>query len=206
MALHAWAENQNWSVILGKEEASATSTKISGELCTGLLHIAVRACADRLFWFRKACLVAAKLSLSQDRNINTCKLMSFFQSLLAYVGQKADFKEAFDILLSAIDRKEGSSLDWMCWLRHLPGEGKRNVWSEPLTFFCEILMVCQSDRSLKDLEDGFINAKGKFVSSGSFSDAYSLFMGLLCRYRNVRKRYINGMLALQSGIAHFFLH
>ena len=107
------------------------------------------------------------------------------------------FNEAFDILLSAIDRKGGSSLDWMCWLRHLPCQGKPNVWSEPMSFFSERLMDCRSAESLKHLEAGFINAKNTFVSCGSFSEAQNLFVTLLYKYRNVRKRYTNGMLALQ---------
>eukprot|EP00250_Pteridium_aquilinum_P031302 c43387_g1_i1 orf=1040-2899(+) len=196
MSLCCWAEDQNWEDIFGGRELGAcqTSTNKLSDLYKGLLHVAIRQCGDKCSAFRKACLVAAKPSRKGTHNTNE----SFFKVLLQDVAQTADFKEALNFVLTAIDSSESTSLDWMHWLRHLSSKHKPKEWVDPVVFFHDRLT---GDRSLaeglENMEVKFTKAKNSFVSCASFAEACDVFISLLCRYRSVRKRFTSGMLVLQ---------
>lgn len=197
MSLHCWAEDQNWEDILGGGWACEISSKRLSDLYKGLMHVAVRQCGDKSNVFRKACLVAAQPLCKEIHNTDRFHL--FFKILLQNVAQTAAFKEALDMVLTAMDTSASTSLEWMRWLRHLPGKHQARDWMDPVVFFHNRLTSNSSlAEGLEAMEVKFTKAKKSFVSCASFSQACDVFIGLLHKYRSVRKRFTNGMLALQT--------
>ncbi|MCO5553101.1 hypothetical protein L7F22_006622 [Adiantum nelumboides] len=191
MSLDCWATEQNRDMF----EDNNTSGSMSNDLYKGLLHVAVRQCGDKCSAFRQACSIAAK---SRHKEVYiTDRFESFFKGLIQKVADIAAFKEALYMVLTAIDTPASTSLDWMHWLRHLSGKPESTVWSDPLTFFHDRLIdrkACIG--SLEDMEVKFTVAKNRFVSCASYAQASDAFIGLLHRYRSVRRKYRKGMLAL----------
>lgn len=93
-------------------------------------------------------------------------------------------------------------MNWLHWLRHLSSKDDAAAFpyslSEPINFFTDRLNKCAATQRLEELEVGFLRAKASFVSHLKFEEACELFRFLLQKYRGIRKRFINGMLALQN--------
>ncbi|KAI5084006.1 hypothetical protein GOP47_0000175 [Adiantum capillus-veneris] len=188
MSLECWWTEQNGDLFDSSDLGARDFYK-------GMLHVAVRQCGDKYSSFRKGCLIAAKSRHKEAYNID--RFESFFKGLIQEVAKATAFNEVMHMVLTAIDTPASTSLDWMHWLRHLSGKHETTVWSDPVTFFHDRLIDSKArSELLEDMEVKFSVAKDSFVSSANYAQACVVFIGLLQKYRTVRRKYMNGMLAL----------
>ncbi|KAH7286794.1 hypothetical protein KP509_32G023200 [Ceratopteris richardii] len=199
MALQCWAAEDK-DIVLGRKVLKAEGCETSGTkskyLYLGLLHVAVRQCGDDCSTFRKACLIAAKPPFG-FYGIN--EFGSTFMALIDNVANKASFRKALNIVLTAIDTPDSNSLDWMHWMHNISGAQDSTIWSDPVTFFHSTLMDDEIRyKRLEDMEIEFSQMKDSFILCANYAQASDVFISLLQKYRSVRQKYMKGMLYLHN--------
>lgn len=145
------------------------------------MHIAVKLIGDVDPTWRKACLIGAvSINFLQSHQRST------FNHLLGIINSEGNFNNVFSNLEAAVSKNEDifENLRWVCHL----DQKKSTIATEDLF----LLVVNQKDK----VEAAFMEAKSKFCNEVVFDDVVHDYSLLLEKYRNMRKQYINGMLAL----------
>ncbi|XP_076934875.1 uncharacterized protein LOC143601315 [Bidens hawaiensis] len=150
------------------------------DVAVHLMHIAVKLIGNVDPMWRKACLIGAV-----SENFLQSHQRSTFNYLLSIINSEGNFNHVFSNLEAAV-RKNQDIFENLRWICHLD-QKKSTIMTEDLFH-----LVNQTDK----VEAAFMEAKSKFCNEVVFDDVVHDYSLLLEKYRSMRNRYINGMLAL----------
>ncbi|XP_057829659.2 uncharacterized protein LOC131040728 isoform X2 [Cryptomeria japonica] len=218
IALHYWEQCQKMENIIhnyGSEKNFYIAVQI--------LHIAIRDLGNSYSLLRKACTVAApflhcnrrnkewEVEFGPGTNIDTnspgcdeevSSSEEVFSSLVGMVRRRCNFAVAYRHIEINVSHFDYDLFPWMKWLRHLysgdTNSSSQHGLNDPSEYLKEIFPPDQV--KILDYERAFLQVKSEFCNEVKFEEAFKGFQFLLEKYRNARKQFINGMLALHLSL------
>ncbi|GLJ27417.1 hypothetical protein SUGI_0538380 [Cryptomeria japonica] len=188
IALHYWEQCQKMENIIhnyGSEKNFYIAVQI--------LHIAIRDLGNSYSLLRKACTVAAPFLHCNRRNKEW--------EVEFGPGTNIDTNSPGCDEEVSSSEEVFSSLVGM-WLRHLysgdTNSSSQHGLNDPSEYLKEIFPPDQV--KILDYERAFLQVKSEFCNEVKFEEAFKGFQFLLEKYRNARKQFINGMLALHLSL------
>ncbi|KAF5789547.1 putative [histone H3]-dimethyl-L-lysine(36) demethylase [Helianthus annuus] len=182
VALHHWGDTCNLSSRISRDSSSHDLD----DMIMHLMHIAIKLIGNIDPTCRKACLAGAISYPLVTEDFLQTHQRSTFNHLLSIINSSSNFNDVYSNLEVAI-RKNEDLFENLRWVRHLD-QKMSSIAMEDLFH----VVVHQKDK----VEAAFMEAKSKFCNEVVFDDVVHRYSMLLGKYRSMRKRYMNGMLAL----------
>ncbi|KAL2338706.1 hypothetical protein Fmac_013152 [Flemingia macrophylla] len=194
-ALHCWSENQKRPCYDGSNVLSQKLDLVS----VNLLHVAIGIIGTSDPSFRKACLTAA-VSLPP---VVYDSLFQGQRNTFFYIIDKIRTESSFMEVLSSIEiaiQKNEDPFQQIQWLWILSREKETSSeYNTSKSFMIEdLLSLCAQHKD--KLEATFLNVKSRFCGEVVFEEVVTSHRMLLQKYRNTRRRYINGMVSLHDKL------